>query len=508
MRPLTLTLIAAIALTGCPKDTEVETPAAEAVDPARTFPEPLEGKTFEVPKPSSLQLANGMPVYVVENHEVPLFDVQMVFDVGSFADPEGKEGLAEATFDLLDEGAGDMDAAALSKKLRQIGGFVGSSASLDGASVGAAGLSKNLEQILDIWTTVLLEPTFPEEDWKVLQKKMVADLEAQDADPNSVALRLHYRVAYGDDYRGRAADAESVGSLTPADMKAFYEKYVGPGNARILVGGDVDPEAVVKALDARLGQWNVAVETTRPEPKSTPFEAATVYFVDEPGASQSVVRTLVPIGTRLDEDYFDLDIANRAFGGAFVARVNMLLREEKGWTYGARTFTYYPHGNGFWGMSTSVRTDATAGTLTEVSRLITEALGDKPLTDDEVAYMKSSVRNGYPAGFETTGALLAEQVEVQRYGLPADWTAKYLAGIDAVTTESANTALKKAIDPNRLAWFVVGDRAAVMDEVLSVGLPVVVLDREGNELERLEPTTPAPAEEAEPAGDDTTPEEK
>lgn len=504
MRPYTLTLLAAVALTGCPKGTAPEN-AAEQADPSRAFPEPLPATTFEVPKPTSLQLANGMPVYVVENHEVPLFDVRIVFDVGAFADPEGKEGLAAATFDMLNEGAGDMDASEISRRLRQIGSNVSSGADLDGASVGASGLTKNMEQTLDLFTTILLEPTFPGDDWGVMQKQMVANLEAEDADPTSVALRLHYRVAYGDSYRGRSASPESIGALTTEDMKDFYGKFVGPGNARILVGGDVDPEAVVKALDARLGEWNVAVETPRPEPTATAFDGSRVYFVDEPGASQSVVRILTPIGTRLDEDYFDFDIANRAFGGAFVARVNMLLREEKGWTYGARTFTYYPHGTGFWGLSTSVRTDATEGTLAEVTRLIQEVLADNPLTEEEVAYMKSSVRNGYPAGFETTGALLSEQVDVQRYGLPSDWTARYLPGIEAVTAEKANAALARSLDPQRLAWFVVGDREQVLEGIRGFGMPVTVLDRDGSVLEELEPV----AREEEPqSGDDAAPSEE
>lgn len=498
MRPITLTLIAALALTGCPKGTEVETPV-ETAEPARGFPDALPAKSFDVPKPSSHQLDNGLPVYVVENHEVPLVGVQLVFDIGSFADPEGKEGLAEATFDMLNEGAGELDAAGISKALRQIGSNMGTGADLDGASVSASGLAKNLEQTLDIWATVLLEPTFPEDDWSILQRKWLANLEAEQADPSAVALRLHYAKAYGPNYRGRSATPASVEGLTTADMKDFYAKYVGPGNARILVGGDVDPETVVAALNARLGEWNVEVETTRPEPTAVPVESSVVYFVDEPGASQSVIRALSPIGSRLDADYYDLEIGNRAFGGNFVARVNMLLREEKGWTYGARTFTYYPHGNGFFGFSSSVVAEATAPTIVEVRRLVTEVLDSNKLTDDEVAYMKSSIRNGYPASFETTDSLLSEQVDVQRYGLPTDWTAKYLPGIEAVTTDSANAALTKHVDPNKFAWFVVGDRATQLEPIRGLGMPVIVLDKDGKELETLEPIAPAeepPTEEA------------
>jgi zinc protease len=255
---------------------------------------------------------------------------------------------------------------------------------------------------------------------------------------------------------------------------------VGPGNARILVGGDVEPEAVVALLEARLGSWNKAVELTRPEPVPVPIESSVVYFVDEPGASQSVLRLITPTATRMAPDYYDLDVGNRAFGGAFVARVNMNLREDKGWTYGARCFTYYPHGTGFWGCSTSVVREHTADSMKEIIAELDGVLGDNPLSAEEVAYMQSSVKNGYPAGFETTDALLAAQVDIQRYGLPVDWTAKYLTGIAAVTPEGANAALKNAIDPGKLAWFVVGDREQVYDNIAALGIPMIELDREGN----------------------------
>lgn len=477
----TLPIILALVLTGCPKETEVETPVETAAPEATPMPDALPAKAFTVPKPSVHELSNGMLVYVVENHEVPLASVQIVFDIGTFADPAGKEGAAEATFDMLNEGAGDMDAATISRKLRQIGASLGSGADLDGASVSVSGMSKNLEQSLDIWTSVLLEPTFPEADWSVLQKQWVAGLEAEQSDPTSLALKLHYAQAYGPTYRGLAADVDTVGALTVADMRSFYETYVGPGNARILVGGDVDPEEVVAMLDARIGQWNKDVTTARPEPVPLPVDSSVIYFVHEPEASQSVVRVLTPLGVdRLDDNFYNLEIGNKAFGGAFVARINMNLREDKGWTYGARCFTYFPHGTGFWGCSTSIVTEHTTDAIKEIQAELAGVLGDKPLTADEIAYMQSSVKNGYPAGFETTGALLSAQVDIQRYGLPADWTAKYLDGVAAVTPEAANSAFSAVVDPNKLAWFIVGDREAVFDDISALGIPVIELDRDGN----------------------------
>ena len=132
-------------------------------------------------------------------------------------------------------------------------------------------------------------------------------------------------------------------------------------------------------------------------------------------------------------------------------------------------------------------TEQTANSMKEIMSEIDGALGDKPLTEDEITYMQSSIKNGYPAGFETTNALLAQQVDVQRYGLPVDWTARYLPAIAGVTTEGANAAFAAAVDPNKLSWMVVGDRPSVLEDIRQLGMPIVVLDRDGNTVEELEP---------------------
>lgn len=473
-------IVSGFLLAGCAKTGSVDAAGANA----RTTPEALEVRPFQLPAPETHTLSNGMKVVILENHEVPLFSVQLVLEVGSFLDPEGQEGLASATFDMLNEGAGDMDASEISRRLQQMGSSVNSGAGLDGASISASGLVKHMDATLEIWRTVVREPTFPDKDWSVLQKRTLANIESERSVPNSVASRVLYQILYDGKYAGRDPSLESVGSLDTAAMRSFYDTHVGPANAMLLVGGDVTAEQVLPVLEAKIGDWSTGVAPASATGGPKAIDASVMYFIDEPGASQSVIRTAQVIGTRLDEDYFDFDMASRAFGGSFVARINMNLREDKGYTYGARCSASYRHGPGVWGCSTSVRADATGASLVEIRREMAEALGtgevDRPLLEQEITDAKNSVVYAYPARFETTGSLLGQQVSIQRYGLPVDWVETYVDKVRAVATDDANEVFRSRIDPDHMIWLVVGDRASVYEEVAALGIPMVELDREGN----------------------------
>jgi zinc protease len=477
MRHVSLSLLA-LALMGCPKNG-----AVNAGDVAPPAPEPLEARPFNVPQTQEFTLSNGIPVVLLENHEVPLFSIQLVLGVGSYLDPEGQEGLASATFDMLNEGAGEMDAAEISRKLRLMGSSVGAGAGLDGSAISASGVVRNLDATLDIWSAVLRAPSFPAEDWEIMQRRKVANIEASRKDPNSVAGRVLYRLFYGDAYAGRSSSVESVSSIDTAGMRAFYEGYVGPAQATILVGGALTKEDVLPALEKAVGDWKVDVEEGDLTVSVPAIESATMYFIDEPGAAQSVIQTAQTVGNRTDDDYFPFAMASRALGGSFVARVNMNLREDKGYTYGARCSAGYRHGPGMWSCSTSVRTDATGPSLVEIKKEIDEALDARPLTEDEIGAAKSSVTNSYPRQFETTGSLLGQQVTIQRYGLNPDWVASYVPNVRGVTADAANAAFQDRITPDQTIWLVVGDKETIFDDVVALGLPVVELDREGNPLE-------------------------
>ncbi|MCB9663078.1 MAG: insulinase family protein [Alphaproteobacteria bacterium] len=469
-------ILLCLALLGCPK-----TPAPEAAaEGVRPFPEALPERPFVMPEVERATLSNGLQLAVVRNDEVGLFNVRLFLRGGSSLDPAGKEGLAELTFDMLDRGAAGRSAAELAKALKPLGGTVGAGAGRDSAAVSVSGPSKNLEPLLDLWADVLLRPDFPADEWSLLQSKAVADHEASLEQPTEVGRRVYRHVAYGDAYTGRLTTSASLGGLTRGDLVAHHAAVLDPSRAVLMAGGDVDLATLVPLLEARLGSLGAASPLPLPAPAiPAEGEGEVIYVVDKPGAPQSVLRALLPVMDRTDPAWWPFMVGNTAFGGAFTARVNMNLREDKGWTYGARCGLDDNTGPSLWLCSTSVQSDATVVGLAELRKETRDVLGDRPITADELAYFQGYLVNGFYGSYETPGELLGELWDIWTYGLPADWLERYVPSVQAVDVAGANAALRSAIDPDRIAWIVVGDLATHREGLEALGLPVVELDRDG-----------------------------
>lgn len=457
---------------------------ALAEDRPAPLPEPLERGEWQLPEPQMGTLSNGIAVRVAQNSEVPLWEVRLLLGVGSYADPSGKEGLVELTFDMMDEGAGDRDAAAISRDLQQLAGRVGSYAGADNAAITASGIKRNMAETLDVWADVVRNPTFPEDKWEIVHKRTLSNLALAGKNPNTITLNVWRHLVYGGDYIGRHATTESVGSVGLDDARSLYASHVGPDNALILVGGDVTLDEVLPLLEERLGDWtNADLQTVPVVAEPNDISSEVIYLVDNPGAAQSVVRTATQVGTLESEDHFDLLVGNQQFSRAFTGRINMNLREDKGYTYGARCFVSHRHGPGHMLCNTSVRTDATAASIIEIRSEVQGVLGDAPLTDEELTKGADGLAFGWPGQFETTQALLDLEFEIWRYGKPETWVTDYVPAVRDVTLERAQAALEQYLKLNQTFWLVVGDKATILTELEAIGLPIVELDKDGNPIE-------------------------
>lgn len=477
--PLTLALAAC---TAGSRVSEPE-PGVEPHNPtqARPMPEPLEPRPFTTPKAERRTLSNGLPVVVVTNNEVPVVQVTLALRVGEYTAPT--PGLAQATFSMLDEGAGDLDSEEISRKLKAMASDLGARAGDDGASVSTSAMKRYLDPTLDLFALVVREPTFPKDEWGLLQTRYVTAIQNARKDPTAIAQRVQDVAFHGDTYRGRVAMESDYQGITPDDMRAWYAGNVGPKNGILLVGGDTTADEIVPLLEARLGDWDP--EGVQPPPDVAPAtspEAEVLYLIDKPGAAQSVVQAMRVVGERTDEDWYPYNMAIDVFGGTFMSRLNMNLREDKGYTYGARCSTSTRYGPSVLRCSASVQTEVTGPSLDEMRKEFKEVLSDRPITDEELAYMKSTRINQYPARFETPGALLGEQETIWRYGLPEDWPERYLPAVEAVSVDAARTALASKMAQGQTAWLVVGDKATILPAVESFGLPIVELDADGKKL--------------------------
>ncbi|MCB9761618.1 MAG: insulinase family protein [Alphaproteobacteria bacterium] len=476
MRPL---LLLTLSLAACgPKDAPIES-AAGSADPRFERPAPLARPAFDLPTPQRATLSNGVAVVLVENHELPVVDLRIVFSSGSWTDPVGKEGLASSAMDMLNEGAGDLDAVGYASALRKLGARVGAGAGLDSASVTLHTLNKHLEPALDLWALALLDPAFDADEWDRVRKQRVQNVAAARTNPNAIAGRVFDRVMFGDTYDGRFETEGSLKAISAADLEAWHADQLVSGNALILAGGDITLEELTPLLEARLADWSG--ESTRAAPEITVHAptSTVIHLIDKPGAAQSVIVAGRPVGHRTDPHYDALYVANTIWGGMFMSRLNMNLREDKGYTYGARSRLSNGLAPTIWNASTSVKSDTTADALSEIFGELA-AIGDaRPLTEDERAYFAGSLVSGYPARFETTDYLLGQQSEVWRYELPADWLESYIPRVEAVTAGQAQVAFLEQVATQPLTVVVVGDLATIRAPIEALGHPVVELDVDG-----------------------------
>ena len=471
-----------LVLLGCaPKPVPtVPTPVAIYVPAA---PTPLAPRAFAAPSIGWGQIGAGTKVAVVENHDVPLVSLSIAFPVRATATPADKAGLAEATMNMLNEGAGARDSAGISAELRRLGASLGTGAGHDGSWASITCLRSTLEPTLDLLADVLLRPTFASKEWTLVRNLWLDDLKEARNTPNRIAERVMNQVLWGKRYRGVVATEASLNRISVKDMKAWAKANLSMTGALVMAGGDITVAELVPALESRFGAWQgkavpaEAIPTAPAAPAKT-----TVYLVDKLDSAQSVVRAVAYGGKPTDPDFASFSLANMAMGGQFASRINLNLRESKGYTYGARSSVSYDLAGASWSFSSGIHTEKTALALTELFQELREVEAGRPLTDQEVDDARGSLLGGWPLRFETPDYLLGQVDAMRTYALPEDWVTGYLARVGDATTAAAQTAWAARIDPDRLTLVVVGDAAKVRPAIEALGLVVVPVDVDGNAI--------------------------
>ena len=333
--------------------------------------------------------------------------------------------------------------------------------------------------------TVLLEPTFEQDDWDLMLMDRVASLASSRNNPGSIAGRAGARLRYGNLYKGMLSSEESYESLTTDAMAAWAKTNLTPGNARIYVGGDTTLDAVLPLLESRFGAWSgEGSAAEKPDAALPNVASTTVFLIDKPGAPQSVLRAFRRLDiNELSSDWFEFYMANMMYGGMFSSRLNLNLREDKGWTYGARASVSTDYTMGVWSASTSVKTDTTADSISEIIREINEAGAERPFTADELDNARGYLLGSRPVRYENAGRLLSELQTIWLYDLPQDWTVTFADKVRGVTLEAAQAAWTAHVKVPELSILVVGDQATIEGSLADLGYPIVHLDSDGNPLE-------------------------
>jgi zinc protease len=340
----------------------------------------------------------------------------------------------------------------------------------------------------------LLEPTFSESEWVIKQRSALQNLAAVRADANKVARRIAAHVRFGEEYSGRLSTEDQINSITVDAMKSWWSANGVAANANLYISGDTTLEELLPMLEQRFGAWESGEGSVAPEYLLSEISETEIYFVDVPGSAQSVFRFWAPMPNPATDGYEAIRIGNQAFGGMFTARLNMNLREDKGYTYGANSWVNWDHGQARWELGTSVRTDATVASLNEVLSELTAVVADeRPLTDHEIERGRSNITQGFPGRFEQSSYMLRQLSSIWKYGLPSDWVDSYIDRAEAVTPEQARDAFSSYIASQPFSAIIVGDWEAVGMELAAVGLPIHHLDADGNSVQREIPEA-APVE--------------
>ncbi|HEX8071900.1 MAG TPA: pitrilysin family protein [Pyrinomonadaceae bacterium] len=461
--------------------------AAASEASAANLPKPLPDPALRLPSIQRRKLSNGLEVLFVEHHELPVVTMNLVVKTGAAADPASQAGLAAVTADLLDEGTKTRSALDISDALSQIGARLFTSADWDSSSAGLLTLTRHLDRALDIYADVIKNPAFADSEFKRVRGRRLAALQQQRVDANAIASVVYASLLYGAAHpygHPLGGNEQSLGALDEQAVSRFYQTYYRPNNSALIVVGDVTPASVLPKLERAFAGWQRADVPAAVDVNAAPpaRDRATIYLVDRPGAAQSVVQIGQVAVARSTPDYFPLLVLNSILGGAFVSRVNLNLREDKGYTYGARTSFDYRRGAGPFTASAGVFTNVTKESVAEFLRELRGIRGERPVDEKELNYFKQSLIRAYPRGFETPEQIAGRLTDVVLYGLPDDYFNNYTAHVRAVTRADIERVASRYLDPGRMAILVVGDRKAVESGLRSledVGTTITLLDTEG-----------------------------
>lgn len=444
-------------------------------DPAT--PPPL-GPTpsLELPPVQRFRLENGLDVLVVEQHVLPVVDVQLVVRTGAAADPPELAGRAALAAEMLDEGTTRRGALEFAETLDFLGADLESRVSWDGSSLSLHVLTPRLEPALELLAEAAIHPAFHEEEWRRVQAERIDQLLQQQDEPRVVAGRAFVRELYGDAHPYGApvpGTRETVQAMDLDTVVAFYREHYRPNNAYLVVVGDVEPGTLLPLLERAFGAWEPASvpEVRLPEPP--PNGEARIVLVDRPGAAQSEIRVGHIGPSRDTPDYFPLTLLNAVLGGAFTSRLNLALREERGYTYGAASRFDFRTGPGPFLAASAVFTGVTDDALAVVAHEI-RRIHDEPVPGAELERARNYLALSLPQDLETTADIAQNITQIELYGLGDDYLDRYVERISAVTPEQVHAAARTHLRPDELVAVVVGDAAAIESRLRDLGLGPVV----------------------------------
>ncbi|HLX85921.1 MAG TPA: pitrilysin family protein [Terriglobales bacterium] len=438
-------------------------------------PEPGTPPELKLPKRQRTTLSNGLKVVLAERHEVPLVNFTLAADAGFASDASTSPGTANLAMQVLTDGTRTRNALQISDELETLGATLRGSSNLDSSFISLSALSSKLDPSLDLFADVVLHPSFPENEVKREQKLALAAIDREQNTPTTLGLRVLPALLYGAGHPygnplTGSGTKESVAKLTREDLVKFHETWIHPNNSTLIVVGDTTLVELKPKLEKLFAGWKSGNAPAKDVKTVSVASKSTVYLIDKPGALQSVIFAGVVAPPRANPQEIAIEAMNDSLGGIFGARINMNLREDKHWSYGARTVLRDARSQRPYYVQAPVQTDKTKESLIEVNKELRGITGDRPISGTELAKVQANETLKLPGSRETLDALGQSIVDLVQFGLPDDYYDTYGAKVHALTTSDVNDAAKEVVRPDNMTWVVVGDRAKIEAGVRELNL--------------------------------------
>jgi zinc protease len=427
-------------------------------------------------------------VILASRHSVPVVELSLMLDAGYASDQFARPGTASLAMGMLDEGTESRTALEISDELDRLGATLGAGSDLDVSFVQMSALKENLEPSLELFADVILNPSFPEKELDRLRKLQLAAIQREKVQPVSMALRVFPRLLYGEDHAygmplTGSGTEESVVALDRAALEEFHSTWFRPNGATLVVVGDTTLAELTPQLERLFDGWEKGQIPTKNLTRVPPQAESIVYIVDRPDSEQSILFAGHVMPPKNNPNELAIDSLNHIFGGSFSARINMNLREDKHWSYGARSVIVDAAAQRPFFVYSSVQSDKTAEALAEIRKELVGIRpgGERPPTPEELDKVKDQKTLTLPGRWETNSAVLNDIVEMVRFGLDENYWDEFPGEVRALTLADIEAQAGAVLQPDRTVWVVVGDRAEIEPGVRELGLGEIrFIDADGN----------------------------
>ncbi len=458
---------------------------AEAVNVAEAWrkgtPKAAGERPLKLPVPESFKLSNGLAVFYNQRPWLPITSARLVFKTGSDANPLDKPGLANFSVAMLDEGTKTKSALAIADEAAQLGASLSSSSTMDASQVSIQSLTKNFSNALNLLADVVLNPSFPDEEIERQRASRLAGLVQERENPSAVASRVMARVLYGSNHPygyPEIGTEAAIKATNRDDMNGFWEKNFVPNNAALVVAGSIGKKELKALAEKAFAGWKPGTPA-EPQLGNPSTTAARLVIVNKPGAPQTQLRVAAIGLPRSTPDYAALQVTNGVLGGLFSSRINLNLREQHGYSYGAFSAFVYRRSAGPFLVASGVRTDVTGPSVMEIFKEI-RRMSDEAVTADELALSKQSLVRSLPGDFETSSSAAGTFSNLYIYDLGLDYYSKFPGWVSAVNALMVQATAKKYLVPEKMVVVAVGDKTKIRPELEKLNLGTIeVRDTEG-----------------------------